>query len=272
MALPEDQTKHPEDNTMPFLLHLEELRWRLLKSVLAIVVMSGVAFYFSDELLTLLIKPLKGVKLYVTEVTGSFYAYLKISLIAGILGALPVVFYQLWAFMSPGLYRREKKAILPLVATSTMLFLVGATFCYLVVLPISLAFLIGFAGDILSPIITVGSYITFAGMLLMAFGFGFQLPVLCYFLGKMGLVSSGFLARGRRYAVIVMLVVAAIITPPDVFTQFLLAGPLYVLYEISIIVVRMIEKKEKTAEAAEDTDSGETDSAAETDESQELSG
>ncbi|MDH4158534.1 MAG: twin-arginine translocase subunit TatC, partial [candidate division Zixibacteria bacterium] len=131
------------------------------------------------------------------------------------------------------------------------------TFCYLVVLPISLAFLIGFAADILSPIITVGSYITFAGMLLMAFGFAFQLPVLCYFLGKMGLISSKFLARGRRYAVVIMLVVSAIITPPDVFTQVLLAVPLYVLYEISIIVVRLVEREKD---------------AVEPDESQELSG
>lgn len=253
MTAQEDQTSTAADGAMSFLGHLEELRWRLLKSVLAVIVMSGAAFYFSDPLLRFLVEPLGGVKLHYTEVTGSFYAYLKISLIAGIMCALPVIFYQLWSFISPGLHSHEKTAILPLVAVSTFLFLVGAAFCYMVVLPISLAFLIGFAGDILSPIITVGSYISFAGLLLIAFGFGFQLPVLCYLLGRMGVISAGFLAKGRRYAIVGILIAGAIITPPDVFTQVLLAVPIYLLYEISIIVVRITGKRREGAEKAEAT-------------------
>ncbi|MDX9858135.1 MAG: twin-arginine translocase subunit TatC [candidate division Zixibacteria bacterium] len=237
---PDPGSDNPAGNAMPFLDHLEELRRRILKSILAVVILSGVAFYFAEDLMRFLIRPLGEVKLHVTEVSGSFYAYIKVALIFGIGGSLPVIFYQLWMFISPGLYRRERAMVLPLILLSVLLFLIGAGFCYLVVLPFALEFLIGFGGDILSPIITVSSYLGFAGMLLLSFGFGFELPILAYFMGKMGLISSRALGRFRRYAIVVILIVAAILTPtPDVFTQLLLAVPLYVLYEISIVVVRV---------------------------------
>lgn len=242
-----DPDPRDDDRTwdMPFLDHLEDLRKRLIKAVLAIVIMSGVAFYFADILVRVMIEPLgPDIKLHITEVTGSFYAYFKIALIFGIVGALPIVFYQLWGFIAPGLYRREKAMILPLILVSTILFAIGAGFCYYWVLPFALKFLIGFSGDLFSPIITVGSYISFAGMLLLAFGFGFQLPVVAYLLGKAGLISSKVLSKGRRYAIVIILIVAAILTPtPDIFTQCLLAVPLYILYEISIVVVRTTGKK-----------------------------
>jgi sec-independent protein translocase protein TatC len=244
MANSEEKLELPEPGSMPFLDHLEELRRRLLKSIVAVVVMTLVAFYFSDELMRFLIAPLGDIKLHVTEVTGSFYAYLKVSLVTGVVAASPIVFYQLWSFVAPGLYRHEKARVLPLVLASTLLFLIGAGFCYLVVLPFSLKFLIGFSGDLLSPIITVGSYLTFAGMLMLAFGLGFEIPVVAYFLGKIGLISSRFLSKGRRYAIVLILIVAAILTPtPDVATQLLLAGPLYLLYEVSIILVKVTGKK-----------------------------
>ncbi len=233
-----------QSGSMPFLDHLEELRRRLLRSVLAVVVMSLVAFYFSDELMWFIVRPLGDVKLHVTQVTGSFYAYLKVALVGGIVAAAPIVFYQLWAFVAPGLYPQEKSKVLPLVLVSTLLFLAGGAFCYLLVLPYSLKFLIGFSGDLLSPIITVGSYLTFAGMLMLAFGLGFEMPVVAYFLGTIGLISPRFLSKGRRYAVVLILILAAILTPtPDVATQLMLAGPLYLLYEISIIIVRITGRK-----------------------------
>lgn len=228
---------------MPFLDHLEELRWRLIKSVFSVIIMSFVAFYFSDHLLRFIRIPLGDIKLYNIEVTGTFYAYLKISLIAGILGALPIIFYQLWSFISPGLYKKEKWMIFPLVLISTLLFLLGAGFCFVMVLPLSFKFLIGFSGELIENTITIGSYINFVGLLLLAFGFAFQLPLLNYFLGKMGLITSDFLARGRRYAIVIILIVGAVLTPPDIFTQVLLAFPLYVLYEISILVVKLTQKK-----------------------------
>lgn len=236
---------------MPFLKHLEELRVRLIKSILTIAVFSAVAFYFADQLLTLIQRPLDGIPLHNMQVTGAFYAYLKVSLFAGILAALPVIFYQLWMFISPGLYKHEKRLVLPLVATSTFLFLLGAGFCFLVVLPLSLKFLIGFAGEVIINYITIDSYISFAGLLLLAFGFGFQMPIVAFFLGKAGIISSSFLAKGRRYAVIIILIGAAVITPPDVFTQVLLAGPLYLLYEISIIVVKLSAERGREDEPEE---------------------
>ena len=231
------------ESSMPFLNHLEELRWRLLKSFLTIVIATVVAFYFSEQIMQFIIAPLGDRKLYFTEVTGSFYAFLKLSLLTGVLAASPVVFYQLWAFVSPGLYSKEKMQILPLVFISTLLFLVGAGFCYYTVLPYSLKFLIGFSGDLLSPLITVGSFISFAGMLMLAFGICFQLPVAAYFLGRIGLINPTILRKGRRYAVILILIFAAILTPsPDVATQLMLAVPLYLLYEVSIIIVRFTGK------------------------------
>ncbi len=247
-----DQTYESSDDTstgsgMPFLDHLEELRWRLVKSVLAVVVMAGASFYFRDQLFDFLVRPLGDIELHFTEVTGSFYAYLKVSLITGVVLAVPIVFYQFWAFVSPGLYHREKAAALPLVMTSTVLFVIGAGFCYYVVLPLALDFLIGFSEGLLNPIVTVNSYISFAGLLLVAFGVGFELPVVAYLLGRMGLITAPFLARGRRYAIIIILIAGAIITPPDVFTQVLLAGPVYLLYEVSIIVVRITGRKRDEA-------------------------
>ena len=243
MEQPEKEQPKEKVYSMSFVDHLEELRWRLFKAVLAVVIMAIAAFYFSDELFRFLIIPLGDVKLHVTEVTGSFYAYLKVSFFAGIFGALPVVFYQLWTFISPGLYKHEKKVVIPLVVISSLLFLAGATFCYYIVLPLALKFLIGFSGELLNPIITVGSYISFTGLLLIAFGFAFELPIVAFFLGKIGLVSSRFMAKGRRYAIVAILILGAIITPPDVFTQVLLAIPIYLLYEISIIIVRLTGKK-----------------------------
>ncbi len=236
---------------MPFLEHLEELRWRLLKSVLAVVVMSGVAFYFSDQLVWLIKKPLGETKLYNIAVTGAFYAYLKVALVAGVLGALPFVFYQMWAFISPGLYKREKLAIIPLVIASTLLFLTGAVFCYFTVLPLAFKFLIGFGGELIINTITIGSYISFVGLLIIAFGMGFQLPILAYFLGKMGLINARMLGKGRRYAFVTILIAGAIITPPDIFTQVLLAIPLYILYEVSIIVVRVVQRKKREKDLGE---------------------
>jgi sec-independent protein translocase protein TatC len=245
MTSNEEKPELPETASMPFLDHLEELRRRLLKSLAAVVVMALVAFYFSDWLMRFLIIPLGDIKLHVTQVTGSFYAYLKVALVSGIVGASPIVFYQLWSFIAPGLYPHEKARVLPLVTASTFLFLLGASFCYLVVLPLALKFLIGFSRDLFNPIITIDSYLSFSGMLMLAFGIGFEMPVAAYFLGRIGLISSRLLSKGRRYAIVLILIVAAVLTTPDVATQLLLAIPLYVLYEVSIIVVKITGRREE---------------------------
>lgn len=240
----EDNQPTRKPGEMPFLEHLEELRKRLVLSVLIVLFFSAVAFVFSDELVAWFIAPLGGIKLHVTEVTGSFSAYLKICLFAGLGASLPFIFYQFWAFIAPGLYPKERKMVLPFIVVATLLFAAGAGFCYKYVLPFALQFMIGFADDLLSPIITVSSYISFSGMLLIAFGLSFELPVIAYLLGKLGVITSSFLARGRRVAIVVILLVAAILTPtPDIITQLLLAVPMYILYETSIIVVRLTGRR-----------------------------
>ncbi|MFH2036441.1 MAG: twin-arginine translocase subunit TatC [Candidatus Zixiibacteriota bacterium] len=242
----EESEKEPESKksgNMPFLDHIEELRWRLLKGLISIVVLAILAFAFADYVFKFLIMPLGDVKLHFTEVTGSFYAYLKVSLFAGLFLALPIVFYQLWKFIGPGLYDQEKKVVLPMAFFSTILFLGGASFCFFLVLPFAIKFLIGYGGELLNPIITVSSYISFAGLLIVAFGLAFQVPVIGYFLGKIGIINGAIMAKARPYAIVVFLIGAAILTPPDVFTQILLAGPLYALYEITIILVKLTGKK-----------------------------
>ena len=225
-----EENSKAKKSSMGFLDHLEELRRCLIKSVLAVVLFSFVAFYFADYIMEFIKIPLQNkVELYNIAVTGSFYAYLKVSLICGFIASLPFNFYQMWSFVAPGLYKKEKLLIIPLVFFSTILFLIGASFCYVVVF----------------NTITIGSYISFVGLLLIAFGFGFQMPIVAYVLGKMGILSHEFLSKGRRYALVAILIVGAIITPPDVFTQFLLAIPLYILYEISIIIVKITVKKDK---------------------------
>lgn len=243
--LPEDFSEEQASFlAMPFLDHLEELRKRLLKALLAVVITTGLALYFSKDIMLWFIEPLGDTKLHVTEVMGSFMAYFKLGLVIGIIASIPVIFYQLWAFVAPGLYPKEKRMVLPFVSSATMLFLGGAAFCYFWVLPWSLQFLIGLSGDLFNPIITINSYITFAGLMILAFGLCFEMPVLAYALGKIGLLSSSFLIRGRKIAIVVILLVAAILTPtPDIFTQLLLAVPMYLLYEVSIVVVKFTGRR-----------------------------
>ncbi len=239
-----DKPAEKKKAQMPFLEHIEELRWRILKSLVAVVVMTAIAFYFSDKLYKAVTWPLGDVKLHFTEIAGSFSAYFRIALYAGIVGALPVIFYQIWKFVGPGLYFKEKKVIIPLVVASTILFLAGGTFCFFLALPFAIKFLVGYGEGEMIPIITVSNYISFAGMLILAFGLSFELPIIGFFLGKIGLISAKALGKARPYAIVIILFVAAILTPtPDVFTQLLLAVPLYILYEATIIIIRMTGRK-----------------------------
>jgi len=243
MSDSEEKKETSNISDLPFLDHVEELRWRLIKSIAAIAICSIAAFAVANYLYEWITVPLGDTQLHFTEVTGSFYAYLKLAMYAGVVVASPIVFYQLWSFISPGLYLHEKRMIIPMVLFSTILFLIGGSFCFFVILPFAIKFLLGYGQDVMVPIITINSYISFAGMLVLAFGLAFELPVVGYFLGKMGVVSSRILSKGRPYAVVLFHVMAAILTPPDIMSQVLLAGPLLLLYEITIILVRLTGKK-----------------------------
>lgn len=218
--------------------------------MLAIIVGAAVGLIFQDRIMVFIQKPLHGTPLYNMEVAGEFYAYLKVSLFAGVFVALPVVFYQLWGFVSPGLYKREKRMVLPMVAISTLLFVLGAGFCFYVMLPFALQYLIGYGEGSITSLVSIGSYLSFAGFLMLAFGLAFQLPIVSYFLARMGVINARFLSKGRRYAVVVLLVVAAVLTPPDIFTQVMLFLPMQVLYEVSILVAWLAARPKKQEPAA----------------------
>jgi sec-independent protein translocase protein TatC len=236
-----------EKNGMGFLDHLEELRGRIIKSLISIIIFSIAAYFFSEKLIDFITAPIPEV--YFMAPTEAFSTRIKISLIAGIIVSVPVIFYHAWKFIAPGLFEKEIKMIIPAVLSSTIFFLIGAVFCFLFVLPLSIKFLLGFGTEKLKPMIKIKDYVSFVSYMILAFGAVFELPVISYFLGKMGIITPRTLTKGRRYAVTGILVLAAVITPPDVFSQFMLAGPLYFLYEVSIIVVRIIQRKKPVPEA-----------------------
>ncbi|RMD91825.1 MAG: twin-arginine translocase subunit TatC [Calditrichaeota bacterium] len=234
---------------MPFLDHLEELRWRLIKSIVAVIACAIIAYFFSDQILNFLIFPYNDAarqlekdqvqRLIFLSPTGGFMIHIKVSIFVGIIVAFPIVFYQLWKFVVPGLLERERKYVPIIVLFSTLCFLIGASFCYFVVLKYGLRFLLSFETSSLVATISVNEYLQFVTMLILVFGLIFELPMLSFFLTKLGLLTPAFLRHYRRYGIVIMVILAAVITPPDVFTQLLLAGPLILLYEISIIVSKM---------------------------------
>jgi sec-independent protein translocase protein TatC len=221
---------------------LEELRWRLVKSAGAILALSIVAYFFADPILNFITRDIESV--YFNAPTEAFSVRIKLSIIAGLLAALPIVFWQIWQFVVPGLYRSEARLVVPVVILATISFVGGAAFCFFLVLPVGMQFLLGFGTEKIQPLISVGRYISFVTWMCLGFGIVFELPIVSFFLGRIGLIDSSMLKRFRRYAVVGILVLAAAITPsPDVFSQLMLAGPLYVLYELSIVIVRLTGRR-----------------------------
>jgi sec-independent protein translocase protein TatC len=237
----------------PFLSHLEELRKRLVVCAIGVGAGFVIAYIFSERLFKLLVAPLKAVmpegdQLIFTNLPEMFFAYIKVAFIAGILAAAPLIFYELWMFIAPGLYQKEKKMAIPFVISSTILFVGGALFGYFVVFPFGFKFFIGFSNEYVKALPSVKQYFSFSMKLLFAFGVVFELPVIIFFLSKMGIVTPQFLKQKRKYAILLAFVLAAILTPPDVITQCMMAGPLIVLYEIGILVSRVAQKKKEGGE------------------------
>lgn len=207
-----------------------------------------IAYIFSERLFQLLIAPLNAVmpegdQLIFTNLPEMFLTYIKVAFLAGVLLAAPLIFYELWMFAAPGLYQKEKKFLIPFVVSSTVLFVGGSLFGYSVVFPFGFKFFMGFSNEYVKALPSVKQYFSFSTKLLFAFGVVFELPVVIYFLAKMGLVTPALLKKKRKYAILLTFVIAAILTPPDVITQCMMAGPLIILYEIGILVARFAQKK-----------------------------
>ncbi|KPJ51136.1 MAG: hypothetical protein AMJ41_00310 [candidate division Zixibacteria bacterium DG_27] len=234
---------------MSFLDHLEELRFRIIKCLASILIFSIAAYIFSDQIYTILQIPLykavPDIKLHYFKVTEGFTIRVKMSLLAGMIVSVPVILYQIWQFVVPGLYEREKRMVVPVVAAGSIFFLLGAIFCFFVVLPRAIAFLSNVAFEGLEPTWMIQEYFSFMMRMILAFGVAFELPIVCFFLGQLGIINSKLMAKGRRYALVAIVILAAIITPPDVFSQVVLALPVYLLYELSILVVKLTGRKSR---------------------------
>lgn len=254
-----------EEQKMPLMEHLSELRKRIIICLVALLVAFLLTFSSSEYIFKLLLFPLnytpqfsikegivfvldqklQNTKLVFLGPAEAFWMNMKIALVCGFILTIPVIFYQLWKFISPGLYSHEKKYLLPFVLTATGLFLMGVTFCYLIVLPFAMSFLLNYkVGDFLMPMLSVGLYIDFLLKFLLAFGFVFELPVIIVIATRMGIITPHTLKKYRRLAIILAFVVAAIITPtPDAFNQTLMAIPMIILYEVGIWVSIILNKK-----------------------------
>ena len=234
------------DVHMPLTAHLEELRWRLIKSLAAVALGFAATYNLADWMFSFLTAPLLAmnpgpVELIGTGVTEAFFTKLKVSLIAAVFVSSPVLFYQAWKFVAPGLYDQEKRYVQPFVFFATIFFIMGAAFCYWVVFPVGYRFFIDQYESIgVSPSIRISEYLSFAARMLLAFGATFEMPVITFFLARMGLVTHKSMLAYGRYAVLIIFIVAGVLTPgPDVASQLLMAGPLLVLYALSIGVAYM---------------------------------
>ena len=189
------------------------------------------------------------------QVGGAFFVALKVSFFAGLLLALPVILWQLWLFIAPGLYEHEKKMVLPFVIGGSVMFIVGVLFAYYVVTPFGFQFLITFGSFLYTPLINIEDYVGFFTKIMLGFGIAFEMPVVAYFLGLMGLITDRTLKDFFKYAIVIIFLLAALLTPPDVLTQMLMAGPLILLYGLSILIVRHVNpEKEEDDEEDEEED------------------
>jgi sec-independent protein translocase protein TatC len=248
-----------ESDKLPFTSHLEELRKRLIVCFAAVGVGFLISYGFKEILFDILTLPLVGVmegdtKIIFTGLPEAFFTYLKVAFLAGLMLASPVILYQFWVFVAPGLYKQERGLLIPIIFLSTFFFVGGALFGYFIVFPYGFKFFLGFASETIQPLPSMKEYLAFSAKLLLAFGLVFELPLVLTFLAKLGIVSVDFLKKNRKYALLLFFVGAALITPPDVITQVMMALPLMILYEISIIGARIFQRKPK-----KDTDEGKND-------------
>lgn len=251
--------KDIDETKAPLLEHLIELRKRLLVCVWALFISGGVCYYFADAILGFLIQPLKdgfgdgGGRLVYTKLYEAFFVELKVALFGAFFISFPITANQLWAFVAPGLYAKEKKALLPFLLATPILFVGGAAFAYYLVMPTAFHFFLKFQGEAgglnVEALPSMDSYLSLVMQFILAFGISFLLPVLVMLINRAGLVSRAQLVGARRYVIVGAVIVAAVFTPPDVISQLMLAIPLVLLYELALIAIWFTERREQKEQA-----------------------
>ena len=257
------------DSELPFTSHLEELRKRLMYAAGAWLVGFIACYGFAEKLFGYISTPAKnalppGKSLVFITATEPFFTYLKMAALAGFLITLPIILWQLWAFIAPGLYSHEKRFAIPFVTLSFLCFAAGTYFGFFLIFPTIFKFLITFgsAGGEIEAMLSMGAYLSISIKLLLAFGLVFELPIIMFFLGRMGVVDAAWLRKNRKFAFLLAFVLGAMLTPPDLFSQTAIAAPFVVLYEVSIWVVRFTAKRRAEAQEGE-AEEEEEDGAAE---------
>lgn len=256
----DEETPNPDEKPMSLLDHLNEMRWRLVRCFIAAAVGFCLCWAFVEPIFALLVKPLLAVlpaggnAMYST-MPEAFFIRMFVACIAGLFVASPVIFYQIWAFISPGLYEEEKLFIVPVAVVSAVFFVGGALFCYHIVFPFAFQFFMSYNTEQIRVMPRISDYVDFVLKLLIAFGLIFEMPLFAFFLSRMGVLTAAMMRQARRYAILGIFIVAAILTPPDVLSQLLMAAPMLVLYEVSVIVAAVFGKKKKTPAAEEDGES-----------------
>lgn len=236
------QTQEVHDDEMSAINHLEELRRRLIISIVTVLVASGCCYFYAEEMVNFLTK--EAGKLYYMNPAEAFFTYLKVSFFCGFLVSIPVLMHQFWAFVVPALTNQEKKTFDIIVPASVVLFFLGLAFSYFLVFPTAVHFFMGFSTDSLLPMFSIGQYLSFVIAFVLPFGFVFELPMIILVLAKMGFLTSDFLKEKRKYVLVGAFVVGAIISPtPDIFSQCMIAIPMLLLYECSIMIVQFFLKK-----------------------------
>jgi sec-independent protein translocase protein TatC len=247
-----------EDEKLPFTAHLEELRKRLIVCFIAVGAGFILSYGFKERLFEILVHPLvkvlkEGEKLIYTGLPEAFFTYLKVAFLTSIIVASPILLYEFWMFVAPGLYKKERRLLGPIVLLSSLFFIGGALFGYFFVFPWGFKFFLAFATDIIRPLPSMREYFGFSAKLLLAFGLVFELPLVLTFMAKLGIISVEFLKKNRKYAILIFFTVAAILTPPDVITQIMMAIPLMILYEVSIIGAKLFGRQKAREKEAEKT-------------------
>jgi sec-independent protein translocase protein TatC len=236
------------EKKLPLTAHLQELRKRLILSFIAVGAGFILCYAFADSIFNILALPLlkvmpAGGSLIFTSVAEAFFTYMKVAFIAGLILASPFVLYQIWAFVAPGLYQKEKRYVVPFVLGGSIFFAMGILFGYYVAIPIGFKFLLGYATDFIKPMPSMKEYLSFSIKFLLAFGLVFEFPVVLVLLSRIGVIDAKMLARQRKYAILLIFVFAAVMTPPDLISQVLMALPLIGLYELSILLSKFFGKK-----------------------------